>query len=279
MKKYSFLLTLLSIAVIAGLISCKKNNLAVDVDTLEVPARAQFALYDVMPFAKSLYVQQTAPFDRLAIPIGITTVTNTDRTIQLTYTSATGAQNGVEFTAPTSITIPAGKALDTLRFIGNFSNIPAGVAHPVKIKITGGDVPAFAGKDSILITLRRYCEVILANLGGDYDNTFEGTYGPYTASVTNLTATSGTTATATVTNIYDNGIDATVTFDWTDPANFKVTMASQPTPFTSGGLPLFVRGNAATASTFSSCENTITLTLDLYTSAGIYDTFTMSMAR
>lgn len=279
MKKYSFLLTLLSIAVIAGLSSCKKNNLAVDVDTLEVPSRSQFALYDAVPFAKALYVQQTAPFDRIAIPVGITTVSNADRTIQFTYSSVTGAQNGVHFTAPASVTIPAGKVLDTLRLIGNFNNIPAGVAHPVKIKITGGDVPSFTGKDSITITLRRYCEVILANLSGDYNNTFEGSYGPYTASVTNLTATSATTATATITNIYDSGIDAVATFDWSDPANFKVTIASQPTPYTSGGLPLFVRGSGTTASTFSSCDNTITLNLELYTSAGLYDAFTMSMAK
>lgn len=269
---FSFIVSLLFFYTI----SCKKNNLVVDQDVIP-PAYAKFNVRIAEDTAATYYITGAAkPFK---IPIGITTVANKDRTIQFCYTSAT-ATAGVQYNAPASIVIPAGKVLDSLSIQGLLAGYPlSSRVDVVYIKICGGDVPASAYWNTFKLTIRKYCNVILANLGGDYDNTFEGSYGPYTSSVTNLTTTSATTATAIITNIYDSGISAIATFDWTDPAAFNVTIEGQQTQYTDGGLPIFVRTDPATASSFSACDNTITLNLQLYTSAGLLAEWTSSMAK
>ncbi len=157
MKKYSLILSLLSIAAL-GIISCKKNNLAVDVDPIEPPSKARFAFYDAnAPVSRTFYVGATAPGNVFNVPVGLTNVSTVDRTVQLSYSSTT-AVAGTHYTAPASVVIPAGQALVQLPVTGIFANIPTGVAHVLNIKITGGDVPAFgSGRDSVLLTLRRYC--------------------------------------------------------------------------------------------------------------------------
>jgi hypothetical protein len=277
MRKYSFLLTLVTISTLFGLLSCKKNNVAVDVDPLNVPARSRFAYYDATaPVAKTFYVGAAAPANVYNVPVGITNVANVDRTVQFTYSSTT-AVAGTHYTAPVSVVIPAGQALAQLPITGMFANIPAGVAHVLKIKITGGDVPAFgSGRDSVLLTLRRYCPVVIASLAGAYNNTNEYTtagafsYGPYATQVTNLVSTGATTATGKIVNLYDDGwVDVNVTLDWTDPANFKLTIPYQTTgKIYSGTAPTFVRTSTAAAAvnTFSSCDRSFSFGIDLVNS-------------
>jgi hypothetical protein len=94
----------------------------------------------------------------------------------------------------------------------------------LKIKITGGDVPAFgSGRDSLMLTLRRYCAPSLTALAGAYTNTNEYTsagafsYGPYTTTVSNLAMVAGSTTSATgkISNLYDDGWnDLNFTIDW-----------------------------------------------------------------
>lgn len=264
------LLSILTVTLLTAGISCKKTG----VPDVFPPTLQQIP---VTPLAADYYIEDN-PSSVYKIPVGFTTIADVDRTISFTYTSTSGAAAGTQYTAPVSVTIPAGKAVDTLRIRGLFSGYPAGRKDDLKVKLTG-TVPNFAGKDSFMLTLQRYCAVVLTSLGGDYDNTFEGSYGPYTSSVINLTAISATTATGTITNIYDSNISATALFDWTDPAAFSVKIEPQQTQYTSGGLPIFVRTNPDAVSTFSSCENTITLRLMLYTSAGTVDSWTSSMAK
>ncbi|HEX6913684.1 MAG TPA: hypothetical protein VF145_00500, partial [Chitinophagaceae bacterium] len=273
--KYSFLLTLLAISGVMGVLSCKKDNLAVDVDPLNVPARAKFAYTDLnAPLTRTFYVADAAPGNMFNIPVGITTVSNQDRTIQLSYSSTT-AVAGTHYTAPASIVIPAGQAVANLPITGNFANIAVGAAYVLKIKISGGDVPVFgSGRDSLMLTLRRYCPPSLTALGGNYTDTREYTaagafsYGPYTTSLNNLTMVAGSTtqATGTISNIYDDSWnDVNVTLDWTDPGNFKVTIPLQPTGKTYTGGLTHVRTSTAAAAvnTFSACERSLSFGIDL----------------
>ncbi|HEX6914733.1 MAG TPA: hypothetical protein VF145_05805 [Chitinophagaceae bacterium] len=275
MRKYSFLLTLLAISGVMGVLSCKKNNLTVDVDPLNVPSRAKFAYTDLnAPLARTFYVGAAAPDNVYNIPVGVTSVSSQDRTIQLSYSSTT-AVAGTHYTAPASIVIPAGQAVANLPITGNFANIAAGTSHILKIKISGGDVPAFgSGRDSLMLTLRRYCPPSLTALGGNYTDTREYTsagafsYGPYTTSLNNLTMVAGSTtkATGTISNIYDDGWnDLNVTLDWTDPANFKVTIPLQPTGKTYTGGLTHVRTSTASAAvnTFSACDRSLSFGIDL----------------
>jgi hypothetical protein len=282
MRKYSFLLTLLAISTVMGVLSsCKKNNFSVDVDPLPVPARSRFTYTDVnAPLLRTFYVGAAAPDNVYNVPVGITNVSSTARTVQLTYSSTT-AVAGTHYTAPATVVIPAGAAVVNLPITGMFANIPTGVSHVLKVKITGGDVPAFgSGRDSLMLTLRRYCAPSLTALAGAYTNTNEYTsagafsYGPYTTTVSNLAMVAGSTTSATgkISNLYDDGWnDLNFTIDWADPANFKFTMPLQATGKTyTGGLTHVRTSTAAGAvNTFSACDRSISFGIDLTTAAGV----------
>jgi hypothetical protein len=259
--------------------SCKK-----DLNTLVPPALSEFAYSDNS--TRNFYVLSTAPGDTYKLPVGITTPLDRPVTLQLSYTSAT-AVAGTHYTAPATITIPAGKVLDSLTIKGIFANIPAGVSHRVVARISGGDLATVAGKDSVVMVLRRYCNVNPASLAGNYITTETplpsgATTAPYISTVTNVVQTSPTTATATMNNIWDFNITANVIFDWTDPANFRVSLnpAAQQTWYMyQGTAATFITQAAGTTSTFSSCENKITMNFRFYTGAGTFDNWRADMTH
>lgn len=238
--------------------ACKKNNFAVDQDI--VPASvAKFNVRVPADTAAVYYIRSTnTPFK---IPVGVSTVSDKDRTIQLSYTSRTAVQ-GTHYNAPTSITIPAGKALDSLSIAGLFSGYPSSSRiDTVFIKITGGDVPASSYWNNFRLILRKYCDVSLAAFNGNYTNTIDnGNYGPYPVQIAAGT-TSGTSGTIVVTNLWDPGVPVTTTvnLDWANPANFTATIPDQ---VYYGPANWWIKGT--TAGTFSSCDQSFTLRYQLY---------------
>lgn len=267
-KVFSYIL-LAGLAMLS-IMSCKKNNLVVD-KIVTAPPFAKFNTILAADTIGTYYIKSSnTPYK---LPIGITNVSGQDRVIQFTYTSRTAVQ-GTQYTAPASITIPAGKALDSLTVTGLFAGFPLSTRiDTVKIEITGGDVPASSYKSRYYLILRKYCDVVLANLSGNYLNTNEYgssgafSYGPYTTALTNVVSTGATTATASLVNLYDDGWNnISCTLDWTSPSNFKVTIPLQPTGRSYSGAPTSVRTStsaSAIASTFSSCDRSITLAIDL----------------
>lgn len=273
LKRKIFTVLLSAGFIVAILNSCKKGE-----HIEEIVATPEGARFNAPTLNGSYFINSTAAGMTYKIPVSISTVSNVDRTLQITYTSPTGAAQGTQYNGSNSITIKAGKVLDTLSINGLMSGYAtAGRRDTLFVRIASPDT--IFQKGTFRVVMQKYCDVTLAGIGGNYTRTYEGTYGPYTSAVTNLTSTGATTATATITNIYDSNISATATFNWTNPVAFSVTIAAQQTQYTSGGLPLFVRSNPSVPSTFSSCDNTITLNLQLYTSAGIVDSWTSSMAR
>ena len=260
-------LSLFALVILLGFTSCKKNNLVVDKSPIVAPPEA--AEFLLTSFTKNYFVPSTgAAFN---IPVGITNVSTSDRTIQFAYTSSTGATNGTHFNAPASITIKAGQATGTLSVAGVFSFYGAGRVDSLKVKISNGSIGAFKGKDSVVLVMQKYCDVVLADLTGDYTNTNEYTsagafsYGPYTAALANVVSTGTYTATADIQNIYDDGWnDVPCVLDWTDPANFKVTIALTPTGKAYGGATATsVRTSSTKASTFSACDRSVSIYIDL----------------
>jgi hypothetical protein len=259
----------ISAVLIAGVCflatSCKKE---VNEDLLEVPAYAEFGTSNL---TGKYYITNSAS-SAFKIPVGITNVSNTDRTIQLTYTSSTGAVAGTHYTAPTSVVIPAGKALDSLAVHGIFAAYPTGRRDTLRVAIaSASDVPVNGYNNIYTLVMQKYCDVTFTTFAGDYDNTRElnatgGTiWGPYTTTVSSINVTSATTAQAVIANLYDYGGQVTAFFDWADPAAFKVTIPEQNTGavVVSGGTPyqLWIRTNGS-ASTFSSCDDNITVFID-----------------
>ncbi|MEI9810023.1 MAG: hypothetical protein WDO16_20330 [Bacteroidota bacterium] len=228
--------------VVLSVTSCDKNTEVVDKEVIP-PTLAKFNTILAADTIKTYYVtSNNAP---IKIPIGISNVSGQDRTVQLTYTSTT-AVAGTQYNAPATLVFPAGKVLDSLTFTGLFTGFPSSSRiDTVKIEITGTEVPASSYKNRFYVIMRKYCDVTLAGIAGDYAHTMEGTYGPYTSSVINLTSTGPTTATGTLTNVYDDGITATnVVFNWTDPANFTVTIPEQNTGSIVSGYQRWIRTSA-----------------------------------
>ena len=186
-----------------------------------------------------------------------------DRVVNLCYTSNSAVQ-GVQYNAPTSVTIKAGETLDTLRIAGLFSGYPlSSRVDTVYVKICGGDVTPSSYWNNFRVILRKYCDVNLAALMGDYPNTNEYTssgafsYGPYLTRVKNLVSTGPTSATGQMENLYDDGwSDINVTLNWSNPSAFSVTIPSQPT---GKGYNVVSTGT----NTFSSCDRSFNLNVNL----------------
>ncbi|MGE5521099.1 MAG: hypothetical protein ACM3VS_14330 [Candidatus Dadabacteria bacterium] len=253
--------------------ACKKNNLVIDQQVIP-PATAKFNVNKSADTAGTYYIASTGATYK--IPIGITNVSDKDRTIQLCY-SSTSAVAGQQYNAPATLTIPAGKALDTLRITGLYSGYPTSTKIDVLyIKICGGDVTVSPYWNQYKLTLRKYCDVIPSGLIGDFANSTD-TYGGspsskpnYLATVSNWTSTGPTSATVIIKNLgatSDNGWGPfgptdgamnpgiTATLDWSNPANFSVTIPTQ-NYFNDGS------GNSTinATGTFSSCDQTYTIT-------------------
>lgn len=253
------LLPVLVIAIIVAS-SCKKNNIVQD-QTVIPPAYAKFNTVKANDTVGTYYIRSSN--DVYKLPIGVTNVSDKDRTINFTYSST--AVQGTQYNAPSSIVIRAGEAVDSLEISGLFAGYPlASRKDTLKIEITGGDVPKSPYKGTYYLILRKYCDVILSDFDGDYTNTDDnGTYGPYLTTVTpgSGVSTGATTATITIENIWDPGVPVTTTveLDWADPANFKVTVPDQAY-FAPANIWIRGTGNG----TFSSCDQTFQLRYDLY---------------
>lgn len=208
------------------------------------------------------------------LPIGVTAVADRDRTIQLSYSSNSAVQ-GQQYSAPATITIPAGKALDTLTIQGLFAGYPSS-SKVDTLKITvGGDVPTSAYKGTYTLYMRKYCEVNINDFAGDYNNTIEdyggSKYGPYSTTVSNITPISATKARLSVTNIWDSGWGPIeFELDWSDPTNHTVIVVDKSSGIgdagtlssTYAGRQVAVRANGRVG-TFNACDPSITLNLQL----------------
>jgi hypothetical protein len=261
MKKIT-LLSLVCFSALLFMASCKKSKIS---EASVPPTAAHFT----NKTGASFFVQNTAN-STFKIPIGLTAPVASDTKVTVTVTSPTGAAAGVQYNLPSStITIPAGQTLDSLTVQGIFAGFPGSRVDTLVFKISGGDVEAAPYNDTYKLVLRKVCPVVFATLAGNYSNTneyFGGAfqYGPYVTGVSNLVSTGATTATGQITNIYDDGWNAiNVVFDWTDPANFKVSIPLQPTGKSYNGAPTSVRSSSGQPNTFSSCDRTVTLTIDL----------------
>ena len=250
--------------LLLGISSCKKGD---HIDKVITPPElAKFGTNTV-----SQYFVTNSASSTFKIPVGFTTKSEAARTINFTYISSTGAAQGVQYNAPASITIPAGGAADTLAINGIFAGYPTGRKDTLRIRISGTDTAFY---NTYTLVMQKYCSVVLADLEGNYDNTREYnssgtlTYGPYTVAVKNSQPLTATTAKVMFENLYDAGWnDIEATIDWTDPANFKVTIAKQNTGATEAGNPLYVRSASGKTNTFSSCDQTFSLSVDLLAGA------------
>ena len=258
--KNTFLI-IVAAGLMLGISSCKKGDHLDKIVT--PPAFAKFGTAAI-----SQYFVTNSSSSTFKIPVGFTVKSEAARTINFTYISSTGAAQGVQYTAPTSIIIPAGGIADSLTIKGIFSGYPTGRKDTLRVKISGVDTAFY---NTYTLVMQKYCDVVLTALTGNYNNTDEYTssgshsWGPYTTALKGVQTLTATTGKGLIENLYDAGwADIEATFDWTDPANFKVVIAKQNTgTLDDGGFPLFVRTTSGKINTFSSCDQTFSLSVDL----------------
>jgi hypothetical protein len=282
--RHNFLLLILIGAM--AVVSCEKQETEIP------PTVAQFTAST----NTGSYFIQNSPNSVFKIPVGFTTVSSAPRTINYTVTSPTGARAGVQYNIPSagSITIPAGQTVDSIVVNGLFAGYPAGRKDTLLFKITGGDGAPASWSNSYTLIMQKFCPVDISTFKGDYKNTREtfgaSPYGPYTTTVTTVTPISATKARIAVTNIWDAGWGPIeFELDWTNPENYKVLTIAKSAGIADAGTldpgyageQVAVRPFAGNDGTFSSCDGTITLRMQLGVAGLGYfgELYTVTMAR
>lgn len=280
-------LSLAIIALMSALVGCKKEPGVV------VPEQVPFFL--AKPASGSYSILTPTAIHK--IHVGLTTPSTTDRTVNITVSSPSGAVAGTHYTlSKTSLVIPAGKVLDSVEVRGVQSQYLTGRKDTLLIRLEGAETSKSLLASTYTLYVSGPCFEGSVNLNaflGDYRNTnedFGGAYGPYTTKVTAVSQTSPTSGTIRVANIYDAGWNPiTFILDWSNPANRTVTLVHQTgigdagtISATYAGQDIQVRPHAAGGpGTFSICNQTIQLKMQVgVTGLGYFNSlYTVNMAR
>jgi len=265
-------LALLSIA------SCKKNNLVVGKNITPSPFVKIGTLNNTDTVGTYVIKSNNAPFK---IPIGVTNVSNKDRTILLTYSSATAVQ-GQQYTAPASMVIKAGKALDSLEITGIFAGYTSITQiDKLVITISGGDVPVSSLKSNYILTMKKYWEADLNAFSGVYIN--QDYYGgapdgaPYEVTITPISI-NGPTSYVGITGVWGyNQPPVNVTLAWSN-LETGITTVPKANWFvhpTYGQATI----NPAGTGTFSTTTNTMTIKYETTVAAGSFGKETSVMVK
>ena len=271
-KSFNRLVAFLLIASFSTFTGCKKE------DALTIPPEQ----IHFVGTAAEYYITNN-PNTVFKVPVGLTTPSTSPVTVNYTVSSSTGATPGQQYTLTgSSITIPAGKSIDSIPIKGIFSGYPTGRKDTLTLTITGGGKDVADFNKVFKLVLQKYCNVVVADLLGDYANSFDlqtgqPTYGPYGTSISNPVTISPTKSTVKISNFWDVGTSITVELDYADPANFKATIPTQSlyNDPTYGKATISQVGNGS----FSSCDNTFTFSYTVTVAAGSFGNFTTKIGR
>ena len=227
--------------------------------------------------------------DTYKLPVGITTASKNDITIDLDIKSTSGAEEGVQYNiSKKKAFIPSGGATDTLLIQGILGAYLDGRRDTLVISIIEKNgLKAVQTNKTFTLYIAGPCaesKIILSEMIGTYSKTTElfGTspFGPYTTRITSVKQLSSTTGEISVQNIwgaddpdtelYEGWNNIKFTLDWTDPENRIVYLDEQSgigdaRSFASGlaGRDISVRQFGTQVGTFSYCDKSLTLKLQL----------------
>lgn len=276
MKKLFIINIVLGSMIVFGINACKKNNLVVGKNV--VPP--QYAGFNIYPTSSNAYynfniLPDPAPGTVFKLPVGVTTVSNTDRKIKFTFSSRT-AVAGAQYTAPSEITIPAGKTVDTLNIQGLFNGYIAGRVDTLSVKITNGDgyINKNGYSDSVLLVMKRTCALNINDITGTMQVVSDG-WGDYSpgdlVTVTKVDAT-----TASFMYLADNPQPIIMKIN---PTTYAVTVAKQVygSGYGSGWAygDISAQSVAGSASVVDPCDRTISVRLTHTVAAGSFGSYTI----
>lgn len=255
---------------IGAFVQCKKTELTVP------PSLAHFAGQSTAG-----YFIQNVPNSVYNLTVGVTTVSNVDRTINFTVTSPTGAAAGTQYNiGTTSVVIPAGKSTATIPVKGLFAGYAGTRVDTLVFTLNSGGVEPAPFNNVFKLVLQKYCTVTLTALAGTYNNSFDlqagsPDYGPYTTVLNTPVSTGATTGTMKINNFWDVGTSITVNLDWTNPANFTTTIPQQflYTDPSYGAATIKPVGTGK----FSSCDKSFSFSYTVTVAAGSFGNFTTTI--
>lgn len=245
--------------------SCKKTE-----PTPITPDTNSYARFSSNDSVSTFYVGSDN--DSVKIPISVSLASTADRTISLTFSSNTAIMDQ-QYSANQTLQISAGKLTDSLTITGIFAGFASSTQiDTLKITIVSNEqIKASNTHTNYYLILRKKCPPIdLNDLLGAYLNTNEvsswnGVYGPYTTTISNIQNTSATTGTIVIDNIYDYGWPpVTFNLDWTNPQNPTAVVVAQNGLTDGAGTIYDIRpfpsGNIGS---FSTCDNVLTLIMQV----------------
>jgi hypothetical protein len=276
MKRINNISLSLLLALFVVVAGCDKNEVY---KVKEADAQAHFT-----GAATQTYSVVVNPAPAYTVTVGTTDVADVDRTVSFHVSSSTGATAGNQYALSNTtgkLTIPAGQATATLNVQANFASYTSGRKDTLLFTLDEPSVKVAGFGSTLKLVLKGPCfegDIVATDFLGAYTHTIEkfGTnspYGPYRTTISTLTPLTATTASIVVTNIWDAGWSPiTFLLDWTDPANRIATVVPQIGVGGSNagdlnsayaGQTIAVRAFAGQPGTFSWCNGTLTLKMQL----------------
>lgn len=254
------------------MLSCNKEN---PYETVIPDSQVNF-----VGAVNQTYIVGTPTVAAYTVTVGSTDVISEDRVVNVNISSPTGAASGAQYTASaTSVTIPAGQATATFTIQGIYTAYTSGRKDTLVLDIVTSDkVKTGTIRPQVKLYMRGPCfegDIVLSEMRGSYPNTVEdlggSAYGPYTTTISTATSTGPTSGSVTITNIYDFGWNPiTVNLDWSNPAAVVVNIPTQSgigdagtISATYAGQDISVRAFAGQTSTYSYCQKTLALKMQL----------------
>jgi hypothetical protein len=271
-----FIKYLLSASIISvALLSCQKQEITIPPAVGKIVASEPIGVFSI--FERS---------DTYKVYFGLTSSLPNGGTVRFTISSRTAQLNREFFINKTrnEIDFAPGAVLDSLIITGDPAFYASDRKDTLRISVQSGSIPAAIFDTTFQVVLQKPCREIedfnLPALQGVYSRTFEGSYGPYPSEISNLVATSSTTATGVLSNIYDSGIEATFNITFATAGQFTVSVPEQSTGFfTSNNEEIFIRSTNTNPGEFSFCNQQFSFNLVLFTATRTVDTFNMSLRR
>lgn len=257
------LLSVLSVAVV----SCKKDKVTTPDQTV--------ALFGAGG-TTATYLVPEDPNSTFKIGLGITKASDAPRNITFTVTSPTGAVEGSQYTVSTkTITIPAGKVVDSVSLKGIFAGYPTGRRDTLVFKITGGDIPALVGSDVYKVVLQKFCPLDMSVFSGDFEVIDDGWQDYFPGDIVPLTVSGNT-----ITFYYP-------TVDKIAPLLIKVnptTFATSVDPtaigaYSVGGRVYSAKSVAGANSAVIPCDKIVSVELNFFSGASNYGNFLLKLRK
>ena len=255
-KGYLLFFTVVIAMIVFLLQSCKKT----DQSPVQV-SQPHFLI------SQGVYLVNQSGNDAYSIGVSLDKPLTVETKVDIMVTSPTNAINGKQYSLTnSSATIPAGQTSGQFNLTADYTKMTPGQDDTLLLQLSvNGSTSTLKQVFTLVLRAIPGCPIADANdFLGVYANTTEifGTgspYGPYSTRVDSVYQTSATSAVIAVGNLYDAGWNnIKFKLDWSNPANYTVTLDTQTGIGDAGTLSSTYAGSDISVRPFAGQNGTIT---------------------